>query len=134
MRIAVCIDDRGGMLFNRRRQSQDRLLRQDLLSEAAGGPLWMSPYSLGQFSGAPEQVRGAEDFPSRAAAGELCFFEDVDPAPWLERAEEVILYRWNRTYPADRRFPLPLTGWTLERREEFAGSSHEKITKEVYRR
>ena len=25
-------------------------------------------------------------------------------------------------------------GWTLERREEFAGSSHEKITKEVYRR
>ncbi len=134
MRIAICIDSRGGMLFNRRRQSQDRLLRQDLLSEAAGGPLWMSPYSREQFSDPPEMVRAAEDFPRRAGPGELCFFEDLDPALWLAEAEEVVLYHWNRTYPADRRFPLPLTGWTLERREEFSGSSHEKITKEVYRR
>lgn len=134
MRIAVCIDDRGGMLFNRRRQSQDRLLRQDLLSEAAGGPLWMSPYSLEQFSDPPEYIRPAENFPRRAGPGELCFFEDLDPAPWLAEAEEVVLYHWNRTYPSDRRFPLPLTGWTLARREEFPGSSHEKITKEVYRR
>ena len=45
MIIAVCIDDKGGMLFNHRRQSQDRLLREDLLKEAAGRPLWMSGYS-----------------------------------------------------------------------------------------
>jgi len=45
--------------------------------------------------------------------------------------EGLILYRWNRTYPADLYFTLSLEGWTLERREEFAGSSHEKITKEV---
>ena len=29
--IAVCIDGRGGVLFNRRRQSQDRVQREDLL-------------------------------------------------------------------------------------------------------
>lgn len=98
------------MLFNRRRQSQDRLLRQDLLSEAAGGPLWMSPYSREQFSDPPEMVRAAEDFPRRAGPGELCFFEDLDPALWLAEAEEVVLYHWNRTYPSDRRFPLPLAG------------------------
>ena len=34
MIAVVCIDDKGGMLFNRRRQSQDRLLREDLLREA----------------------------------------------------------------------------------------------------
>ena len=45
MIAAVCIDDRGGMLFNHRRQSQDRLLREDLLAEAAGRPLWMNSYS-----------------------------------------------------------------------------------------
>lgn len=134
MRIAVCIDSRGGMLFNCRRQSQDRLLRQDLLAEAAGGTLWMSPYSRKQFSDTHEPIHAAEDFPRRAGAGDLCFFEDTDPAPWLAEAEAVILYCWNRTYPADRWFPLPLAGWTLERREEFAGSSHEKIIKEVYRR
>ena len=36
------------MLFNRRRQSQDRLLREDLLREAGGGPLWKNGYSAKQ--------------------------------------------------------------------------------------
>ena len=132
MILIACIDDRGGMLFNRRRQSQDRLLRLDLLAEAGGRPVWMTSYSLKQFQDAPENLREAENFAARAGAGEFCFFEDADPAPWLEKAEAVILYHWNRRYPADLYFPLPLEGWRLERREEFPGSSHEKITKEVY--
>ncbi len=134
MIAVVCVDDRGGMLFNRRRQSQDRLLRQDLLEEAGGRPVWLNPYSLKQFPDPPENLRCAEDFFRRAGEGELCFFEDADPAPWLEAAEGVILYHWNRRYPADLYFPLPLAGWTLVRREEFPGSSHERITKEVYTR
>lgn len=134
MILIACVDDRGGMRFNRRRQSQDRLLRQDLLEEAGGRPVWLSPYSLKQFPDPPENLRCAEEFFHRAGEGELCFFEDVDPAPWLERAEGVILYHWNRRYPADLYFPLPLEGWTLARREEFPGSSHERIKKEVYTR
>ena len=134
MILIACVDDRGGMLFNRRRQSQDRLLRQDLLEEAGGRPVWLNPYSLKQFPDPPENLRCAEDFFRRAGEGELYFFEDTDPAPWLERAEGVILYHWNRRYPADLYFPLPLAGWTLVRREEFPGSSHERITKEVYTR
>ena len=132
MILIACIDDRGGMLFNHRRQSQDRLLRLDLLEEAAGRPVWMNAYSRKQFDPAPENIRVEEDFAARAGEGEFCFFEDVDPAPWLDKAETVILYHWNRRYPADLYFPLPLTGWSVKRREEFAGSSHEKITKEVY--
>lgn len=132
MIIAVCIDDQGGMLFNRRRQSQDRLLRADLLREAAGRTLWMSAYSAGQFQPLPENIRVAEDFAAQAEAGSLCFFEDVDPAPYLGEAEKVLLYRWNRRYPADRWFRLPAEGWRLERSEDFPGSSHEQITKEVY--
>ncbi len=131
MILIACIDDRGGMLFNRRRQSQDRLLRQDLLEEAAGRPLWMNAYSRRQFGPAPENIHVAEDFAARAGEGEFCFFEDVDPVPWLEKAEAVILYRWNRRYPADRYFPQPLAGRSVKRREEFAGSSHDCITKEI---
>ena len=134
MIAAVCIDDRGGMLFNHRRQSQDRLLREDLLAEAAGRPLWMHSYSLRQFPAPPPNLCMDEEFLDRAGPGELCFVETVDPAPWRERMEGVILYRWNRTYPADLRLTLSLEGWSLERREIFAGSSHEKIIKEVYRR
>lgn len=134
MILAFCVDDNGGMLFNRRRQSQDRVLREDLLREAEGKILWMNTYSAGQFDPPPANLRVEEDFLDRAGPGELCFVETADPAPWAERAEQVVLYRWNRRYPADLRCTLPLEGWTLERREEFAGSSHEKITKEVYRR
>lgn len=134
MIAVICMDDRGGMLFNRRRQSQDRLLRSDLLREAAGRPVWMNAYSAKQFTAPPENLRPAEDFLDRAGPGELCFVEDRDLTPWLEKLEGLILYRWNRTYPADLYFTLPLEGWTLERTEEFAGSSHEKITKEVYGR
>ncbi len=134
MILAVCVDDKGGMLFNRRRQSQDRLLRQNLLEEAAGRAVWMNAYSYKQFAPAPENVRCAEDFFTQAGEGEFCFFEDEDPAPWLAKAEEVILYCWNRAYPADRRFFLPQKGWTPARREDFPGSSHERITKEVFLR
>ena len=134
MIAVVCVDDRGGMLFNRRRQSQDRVLRGDLLALAAGRPVWMNGYSLGQFGPETGDLRTAEDCLDRAGKGELCFVEDRDLSPLAGKLEGLILYRWNRTYPADLYFTLPLEGWTLERREEFAGSSHEKITKEVYRR
>ena len=131
MIIVVCIDEKGGRLFNRRRQSQDRLLREDLLREAVGKPIWMNEYSAGQFTEEPENIRVAEDFYLQAGEGEFCFFEDVDPVPWLDRAEAVILYHWNRRYPGDRYFPQPLAGWSAVRTEDFMGSSHECITKEV---
>ena len=55
---------------------------------------------------------------------------------WLDRLEGLVLYRWNRRYPADAWLdvrPGP-PGWTLARREEFSGHSHERIAKEVYTR
>lgn len=133
MIIVVCIDDQGGMVFNRRRQSQDRRLREDLLAEAGGRPVWMNPYSRKLFDPAPENIRTAEDFAQRAGPGEFCFFEDVSPEPWLDKAEMIVVYHWNRMYPSDPpRFPLSLTGRSAARREEFAGSSHERITKEIW--
>ena len=131
MIAVVCIDERGGTLFNHRRQSQDHLLRLDLLRETKGELLWMNGYTARQFKELPENIRIAEDFYLQAGEGEFCFFEDVDPVPFLDQAEKVILYHWNRHYPADRYFPQPLAGRSVERTEDFAGSSHECITKEV---
>lgn len=54
----------------------------------------------------------AEDFLDRAQAGDFCFVEDRSPAPWLDRLEEVRLYRWGRVYPADVWLGLDLAdGW-----------------------
>ena len=56
------------------------------------------------------------------------------PIPETANVEAVVLYKWNRVYPADQYFSKDLSGWKMVETEEFAGSSHEKITKERYER
>ena len=136
MHLIACVDDRGGMAFHQRRQSRDRVVRRHILADAAGGRLWVSPYSARQFAQSEQGLLlVAEDFLDRAQAGDYCFVEDRSPAPWQDQLERLVLYRWNRVYPADLWLGLDLEGsWTLVRREEFPGWSHDTITKEVYRR
>ena len=131
MILIVCVDDAGGLGFNRRRQSQDRALRARMLEK--WGRLWMNAYSAGQFA-KEDSVTADEDFLEKAGPGDACFAEGPAAAEALDRAEKLVLYRWNRKYPADCHFPLDLEarGWRLEETAEFAGSSHEKITEEVY--
>ena len=58
--------------------------------------------------------------------------EDKDVVPYESRIEEVILCHWNRDYPADMYFKMALGSWKLAETQEYAGSSHEKITEERY--
>ena len=136
MILITAIDERGGLTFQHRRQSQDRILRERILALCGGQPLWVNAYTAKQFP--PEQaahLRIEEDFLQRAGEGEFCFLEDLPAAPYCDRMEQVILFRWNRRYPADFYFDIALTapGWTLRQTEDFPGYSHEKITMEVYR-
>ena len=132
MILAVCVDDKGGMMFNRRRQSRDKIQQTDLLEWCAGRKLWISPYSAPLFEGAP--VCADEAFLEKAGSGEVCFLEDRRVEEVADRVETVILYHWNRTYPADLRVDLDLSGFYLETAVEFPGNSHEKITREIYQR
>lgn len=134
MTVVLCADDRGGLSFNGRRQSQDRALRADLLSHAQDRLLWMDSRSRGQFT-QPEDCIRESDAPWLQAGGEdLCFLELQDPSPALERADTLVVYRWNRHYPSDRRITLPPAGWHLVSRKDFPGHSHDVITKEIYQR
>ena len=135
MHIIVCLDNRGGMSFHHRRQSRDRVVRADMLAMARDSVLWMNEFTRTQFEEAP-QLRVAPDFLDRAEAGEYCFVEEGPVGPWLDRVEFLVLYHWNRDYPADRYLDVDPAkeGWHLACREEFPGYSHKKITKEVYRR
>ena len=135
MILVACTDEHGGLLFNRRRQSRDRAVVARLLSRAGTGRLWMNAYSAGQFPDA----RGLfidENFLEKAGPGDYCFVEDFDPSPFAGQAEQLILYRWNRAYPADLFFTLPLSeaGWKLLSSTDFPGFSHSKLTEEVYSR
>ena len=134
MIVIACVDDRMAMLFNRRRQSQDAALRQRLLQRAAGRTIWMSEYSARQFADCQaDNIRVSDHCADQAGAGELWFVEDGRELIGARGAEELVLYRWNRSYPGDVTFPWPLTGWKLVETADFPGTSHEKITEEVYR-
>lgn len=134
MTLITCIDDRGGLAFHRRRLSRDRVLCQRVLELAGTGTLRLSPYSAPLFRDLPAAaLLEGEDFLARAAGEDLCFAEREDLTPWLDRADKLVLFRWNRTYPFDLRFPLEaLDNWVLTGTADFPGSSHEKITEEWY--
>ena len=132
MNLAVCIDDKNGMMFNKRRQSRDKAQQADLLAWCAGRTLWMGSYSAPLFEGAEAHVD--DGFLEKAGEGEVCFVEDRSVKDVADRVEAVVLYRWNRTYPADLRFDLDISAFYLDSTVEFSGTSHETITREIYQR
>lgn len=133
MILIYCVDNQGGILFNRRRQSQDRLLRARILKKTAQTRLWMSPYSARQFqTETGPQIQVSEHCLEEATPGEYCFLEAPDLPEDFRQIQQVILYRWNRDYPADVFCPLDLTRFQKTESAEFAGSSHKIITEEIY--
>ncbi|MGN1014545.1 MAG: ribonuclease Z [Butyricicoccus sp.] len=133
MNLIVCLDNKNGMLFHQRRQSQDRVVREHILQRTADGVLRMNAYSAKQFA-AEDRICVDEEFLDNAKEGDYCFVETSDITPYTDAIRQVIVYRWNRDYPHDRVFPLSLDGWTKRSSVEFAGFSHETITEEVYQR
>lgn len=128
MKLIVCVDDKNGMMFNKRRQSKDSVVRADIAAEVGTDTLWMNGYSAKQFQDTPNlKICVQEDFLEKAKGYAFAECDVTDAKP-----EQVILYKWNRLYPADVHFDLDLSSFRLERTEEFEGTSHEKITKEVY--
>lgn len=130
MILIVCLDDQNGMAFNHRRQSRDRVLIDRIESLAVGGKLWMAPYSQKLFTS--ENIVASTDYLSEAGVGDYCFAELDDVKPYEEQIQKAIVFRWNRHYPSDLKFGINLSNWRLVASEEFPGSSHEKITMEVY--
>lgn len=134
MKIIVCLDDKNGMLFNRRRQSKDAAQRRHLLAYTAPHRLWMNAYSAAQFENMDERIAVDEAFLEKAADEDYCFVENADISAYADLVTEVIVYRWNREYPRDMIFPMErFSGkWQLVSREDFPGNSHKTITQEVY--
>ena len=133
MTLVACIDEGGGMLFNHRRQSQDRVMRQRIAQMSRGARLLMSPYTARQFGlDLPSNAVICENLLGEALPADFCFVEDTDPAALESLADKIVLYRWNRAYPRDTLFPIDLEQWTQVHSERFQGSSHDDITEEVY--
>ena len=132
MQIIVCIDDKGGLAFNHRRQSRDRVVQEKILELSDGKTLWMSCDSARLFPESGEKIQAQEQFLEEAAPEDFCFVEQEALQPYSGQIGRLYVVRWNRVYPADLWLDLDLTQWRLVSSEEFPGYSHEKITLEVY--
>ena len=132
MKLIVCLSDDNGMMFNHRRQSRDRVLIADMLQHVGTAPLWVTPYSAPLF---PEDCASLQVVPDPAkVAGEndYCFVEDAPLPQGLENVNELLIYRWNRLYPSDVFFTCDTSAFCLAKSDEFVGSSHDNITKEIW--
>lgn len=129
MTLYICLDDRNGLQFNHRRQSRDTAVLEDIRIRLAG-PLLIRPFSekLIRESGISYVL------PPETAQD--CFLEELPPEELLAKTQKLVIYRWNRHYPGDLFWEPDLGGMGFEKAEatEFSGTSHERITREVYER
>ena len=95
MYIIICLDDNNGLAFNHRRQSQDRIVAEDIRKTVGEKKLWITDYSRKLFQ-AVSNLEISENPKEEAKKGEYVFQEletlDTDD----EQIEQFIIYRWNR--------------------------------------
>lgn len=134
MIIIACIDNSGGMMFNKRRLSRDKSVMSDIQTMLGNRPLYMNEYSYSMFSEYSPKTACTvfDDFLNKAGQNDYCFIENQDIRIFKEKINGIVLYRWNRDYPSDFRFELSLDNWILTEVRDFQGISHNRITKEVY--
>ena len=131
MKLIVCLDERKGMMFNNRRQSRDRVLIDNMIKMVGDDKLYIAPYSESLFENKEIKLKVKKN-PLKAADENWCFIENLPVAEYKDEIETVVIYHWNRHYPGDFFFDLELDSYSLESSEELVGSSHEKITKEIW--
>lgn len=130
MTAIVCVEDRNGMLFGGRRLSRDRILCDDVIRLC--GQVSMLPYSAELFEAFPNRIQVTEQLLEDEGS---IYFVETDSLKTAE-LDGLIIYRWNRRYPADLflEFDPETHGMVLTDRTEFAGYSHERITRESWRK
>lgn len=133
MKLIFCIDKNKGMMFFGKRQSQDSTLREWILHHTAGNKLWMSTYSSKQFKDLTGYLVD-DDYIAKAVPGDYCFIEDKGYN--LDLVSEIILCHWNRKYQADVIFDIDLkaNGFKKVECQDIQGSSHDKISIEIFRK
>ena len=133
MNVLVCIDKDNGMMFFGKRQSQDIVQREKMLELIGQQKVFMTAYSAKLFDN-DNRIVIDDNYLTNATENDYCFIENGDYD--IDKCSVVVLYKWNRKYPADRYFDAQKLkkDFKLVKKTDFIGNSHEKITEEVYER
>ena len=131
--VAITVDDKMGLAFNKRRQSRDKLLIADLCNKT-DGTVYVSPYSAPLFDEHPDRIAVVENPLKDCPDGGCCFVEMTQLGESILDISRLIVYHWNRHYPSDKKLDIdPAScGFKMTAKYEFVGNSHDKITKGIY--
>lgn len=133
MILITCVDKNNGMIFNNRRQSKDKILIEHVCKLIGNAKIWTNQFSKEIFEEQKNSNIIVNDkFMSKIGQDDYCFIENISPKILENKISKIILYYWNRIYPADMYFDINLENWILESETEFSGSSHEKITQKIF--
>ena len=125
MILITCINNSNGIMFNKRRVSKDALLIERLKGITKENKIYVSEYSKPLFDGFDNLVLSIENLTNN----DFYFLEDED---YTGNIDKIIIYKWNRDYPADKYFDIDLSSYELISTQDFQGSSHDLITEEIY--
>ncbi len=131
MNVIICLDDNNGMLFNNRRQSRDKALLSDAFGNLQGEKLYITSFSEKLMAEYCDKVTLCEDA-STLQSGQWFFCENVDLTAFADKIEKLVVYKWNRVYPADFNCSLDFSLFNLESESDFEGNSHSVITKQIF--
>lgn len=155
MKLILCTDIRFGYSFNYRRQTADRAMHAHLSRILAKSslPVHMNAYTSRSLlanealleesflkkividdSRKEGYILSDETFFDSAFLLEACrnkewaYVENVSLIGYYHLIDEILLYRWDKRYPADRLFPGSLlSAFSLAEKETFRGNSHDEI-------
>ena len=85
MNIIVCLDDNLGMLFNKRRQSKDRRVLEDI--ETFTSEVLISSFSENLFSESSCKTTVNECFLEKAPQNAYCFVEADNVSPYIDKVK-----------------------------------------------
>ncbi len=131
MNVIICLDDNNGMLFNNRRQSRDKILIDDIFRDLRGEKLFITPFSEKLMADYSDSISVCEDI-SVIGEDQWFFCENIDLTPFYNSIEKIVVYKWNRVYPADFSCTLDFSAFTLLGEFEFKGNSHPVINKKIF--
>ena len=134
MKLIVCTDNRGGMMFLNRRSARDRYEIDDIINDARGKRILIAPYSEKLFAEQGGEYTISTDPLGDANKSDFVFIEDRSARDYLDEIDSIIIYSWDLPYPFDKKFDINPTaeGFELSDTIKFKGHAHDTVKKSIY--
>lgn len=131
MVIIACIDDNNGIGFNKRRLSTDSTVSKDIANIVGDKILYVkSEYSKKLLS---DYVKNIKILDENSELEDNYVFIDNNLMSFNEEViKGIVTFGWNRKYPSDTKFIIDTNIWKAFSIVEYAGNSHDLITKTLY--